>query len=74
MSNSKLLATAFAAAAFSFSVQAADMEKCKVMGKDHKEMEITLPKGVDCAKVQTGDLTGLPADVAAKIATGEAAE
>ena len=66
MKKSKLLATAFALAALSFtSAQAADvaMEKCKVGAK---HTEVMVPKG-ECEKVMKGDMSGLTEEVKAEV-------
>ena len=68
MIKSKLLATAFAVAALSFtSAQATDvtegMEKCKVGAK---HTEVMVPKG-ECEKVMKGDMSGLSDEVKAEV-------
>ena len=67
MVKSRLLATAFAVAALSFtSAQAADvagMEKCKVGAK---HTEVMVPKG-ECEKVMKGDMSGLTEEVKAEV-------
>ena len=68
MIKSRLLATAFAVAALSFtSAQATDftegMEKCKVGAK---HTEVMVPKG-ECEKVMKGDMSGLSDEVKAEV-------
>ena len=70
MVKSRLLATAFAVAALSFtSAQAADvakegmMEKCKVGAK---HTEVMVPKG-ECDKVMKGDMSGLTEEGKAEV-------
>jgi hypothetical protein len=67
MIKSRLLATAFAVAALSFSAQANDaaegMEKCKVGAKN---TEVMVPKG-QCEKVMKGDMSGLSEEVKAEV-------
>jgi hypothetical protein len=67
MIKSRLLATAFAVAALSFSAQAntvpEGMEVCKVGAK---HTEVMVPKG-QCAEIAKGNLAGLSEEVKAEV-------
>lgn len=71
MTKTKLLATAFAVAALSFSANAADeakMEKCMV-GKT----EVMVPAG-ECDKVMKGDMSGLSDEAKAQVEAAKEAK
>ncbi|GAB4164168.1 MAG: hypothetical protein Tsb006_3720 [Rickettsiaceae bacterium] len=69
MNKSKLLATAFAVAALSFTSAQADnhegMEKCKIEGAK-TETFVEVPAG-ECEKVNKGDFSGVSEEVKAQI-------